>query len=224
VVVAAAGNMGEYNGAGTNGYATIGAPGNDPFVITVGATNTHGTGAQTSQTVTSYSSKGPTTFDHIVKPDLVAPGNAVVTLLASPNTTLITEYPQLAVFPCNGSGTNCGSQNGSAKYMRMSGTSMATPVVSGVAALLLQQNPFLTPDQVKARLMTTAWQGFGQYTTATDLGTGATRTRLNLCAQVYQAIVTRPVGRDSCGQLLARSATSMDWRIWSDTSFTEAGE
>lgn len=62
VVVAAAGNMGEYNGAGTSGYATIGAPGNDPFVITVGATNTHGTGSQTSQTVTSYSSKGPTTL------------------------------------------------------------------------------------------------------------------------------------------------------------------
>jgi subtilisin family serine protease len=42
VVVVAAGNMGQYNGAGTNGYATIGAPGNDPYVITVGATNTHG--------------------------------------------------------------------------------------------------------------------------------------------------------------------------------------
>jgi serine protease AprX len=176
VVVAAAGNMGEYNGAGTNGYATIGAPGNDPFVITVGATNTHGTGSQAAQTVTSYSSKGPTTFDHIVKPDLVAPGNAVVSLLASPNTTLITEYPALAVFPCDATGINCGSQVGPANYMRMSGTSMATPLVSGVAALLLQQNPSLTPDQVKARLMTTAWQGFGQYTTATNLGTGVTFT------------------------------------------------
>src|SRR6266446_5544763 len=77
VVVAAAGNMGQYSGAGTNGYATIGAPGNDPYVITVGATNTHGTGNQTSQTIASYSSKGPTAFDHIVKPDLVAPGNAI---------------------------------------------------------------------------------------------------------------------------------------------------
>src|SRR5205814_1899090 len=47
---------------------------------------------------------------------------------------------------------------------------------SGVAALLLQQNPSLTPDQVKARLMTTAWQGFGQYTTATNLGTGVAFT------------------------------------------------
>src|SRR5229473_3995386 len=72
VVVVAAGNMGEYDGAGTNGYATIGAPGNDPYVITVGATNTHGTGSQSAQTMTSYSSKGPTSFDHIIKPDLVA--------------------------------------------------------------------------------------------------------------------------------------------------------
>src|SRR5713226_4167357 len=78
VVVVAAGNMGEYNGAGTSGYATIGAPGNDPYVITAGATNTHGTGNQTAQSMTSYSSKGPTSFDHIVKPDLVAPGNRVV--------------------------------------------------------------------------------------------------------------------------------------------------
>ena len=176
VVVAAAGNMGEYNGAGTQGYATIGAPGNDPYVITVGATNTHGSGTQAAQTVTSYSSKGPTTFDHIVKPDLVAPGNAVVSLLASSNTTLITEYPSLAVFPCNWSGTSCGSQYGPANYMTMSGTSMATPVVSGVAALLVQQNPSLTPDQVKARLMKTAWKNFSQYTTATDLGTGVTYT------------------------------------------------
>ena len=172
VVVAAAGNMGEYNGAGTNGYATIGAPGNDPYVITVGATNTHGSGSQTAQTVTSYSSKGPTTFDHIVKPDIVAPGNSVVSLLASTSSTLITEYPSLAVYPCNWSGGTCGPQYGSANYMTMSGTSMATPVVSGVVALLVQQNPSITPDQVKARLMKTAWKGFGQFTTATDLGTG----------------------------------------------------
>jgi serine protease AprX len=55
VVVVAAGNMGEYYDAGTSGYATIGAPGNDPYVITVGATNTHGTGSQSSQTLTNGS-------------------------------------------------------------------------------------------------------------------------------------------------------------------------
>ena len=172
VVVAAAGNMGQYSGAGTNGYATIGAPGNDPYVITVGATNTHGTGNQTSQTIASYSSKGPTAFDHIVKPDLVAPGNAIVSRMSSTGNTLVTSYPALAVYPCNSSRTNCGAQYGSARYMRLSGTSMATPVVSGVAALLLQKTPSLTPDQVKARLMKTAWKGFSSNTTATDLSTG----------------------------------------------------
>ena len=172
VVVVAAGNMGQYNGAGTDGYGTIGAPGNDPYVITVGATNTRGTGSQAAQTMTSYSSKGPSAFDHIVKPDLVAPGNKVVSRMSPSSTTLGTSYPGLLVYPCNSSGSSCGSQYGSARYLRLSGTSMATPVVSGVAALLLQKTPSLTPDQVKARLMKTAWKGFSSYATATDQGTG----------------------------------------------------
>jgi serine protease AprX len=45
---------------------------------------------------------------------------------------------------------------------------MATPIVSGAVALMLQQNPALTPDQVKARLMKTAWKGFGQFSYSTD--------------------------------------------------------
>src|SRR5713226_2902699 len=118
VVVVAAGNMGQYNGSGTSGYATIGAPGNDPYVITVGATNTHGTGSQAAQTMTSYSSKGPTSFDHIVKPDLVAPGNQVVSRMASTGNSLVTSYPALAQYPCNSSRSNCGSQYGGARYLR----------------------------------------------------------------------------------------------------------
>ncbi len=172
VVVVAAGNMGQYDGANTNGYATIGAPGNDPYVITVGATNTHGTGAQTAQVMTSYSSKGPTAFDHVVKPDLVAPGNGVVSRMAQGGNVLVSSHPALAVYPCNSSRLSCGPQFGSARYMRLSGTSMATPVVSGVVALLLEKTPSLTPDQVKARLMKSAWKGFASYITATDKATG----------------------------------------------------
>src|SRR5882672_1823592 len=124
--------------------------------------------------MTSYSSKGPTSFDHIVKPDLVAPGNKVASRTAPGGSTLVTSYPALAVYPCNSSRTSCGSQYGSARYMRLSGTSMAAPVVSGVAALLLEKTPSLTPDQVKARLMKTAWKGFSSQTTAIDQGTGVT--------------------------------------------------
>jgi len=167
VVVVAAGNSGQDNSLGTQGYATIGAPGNDPYVITVGATNLHGSMSQASQTITTYSSKGPTLVDHIVKPDLAAPGNRVISLIV-PNGTLATNYSSHDVYPCDSSETYCNSSYGPAQYYRLSGTSMATPVVSGVAALLIQQNPGMTPDQVKARLMKTAWKNYGHYSNETD--------------------------------------------------------
>ena len=75
VVVVAAGNDGRDNSFKTNGYETISAPGNDPYVITVGAMKPEGTATRTDDLIASYSSKGPTAVDHIVKPDLVAPGN-----------------------------------------------------------------------------------------------------------------------------------------------------
>jgi subtilisin family serine protease len=70
--------------------------------------------------------------DHIVKPDLVAPGNRLVSLRVA-GSTLDTTYPQYQVAP----------SSGTAKYYVLSGTSMATPVVSGAVALMLQQNPSL---------------------------------------------------------------------------------
>jgi len=93
VVVVAAGNYGRDNSHGTKGYGTIASPGNDPYVITVGATKTNGTSSRLDDSIATYSSKGPTAVDHIVKPDLVAPGNAVVSLLSSPNCTLIQTHP-----------------------------------------------------------------------------------------------------------------------------------
>jgi serine protease AprX len=145
VVVVAAGNNGRDNSHGTDGYATIEAPGNDPAVITVGATKTNSTPWRVDDTIASYSSKGPTLVDHFVKPDLVAPGNRIVSL-ESPGSTLASAYSSLDL------------QGG--EYMRLSGTSMATPVVAGAAALMIQQNPTITPDTVKARMMKTAWKGY----------------------------------------------------------------
>ena len=69
VVVTAAGNWGRDNSMHTHGFATIGAPGNDPVVLTVGATRTRGTDDRSDDIIASYSSKGPTLLDHVVKPD-----------------------------------------------------------------------------------------------------------------------------------------------------------
>jgi serine protease AprX len=157
VVVVAAGNRGRDNAMGTHGFATIGAPANDPAVITVGATRTMGTATRVDDAIASYSSRGPTLVDHLVKPDLVAPGNRLVSLRVA-GSTLDTKYSSFEVAPLVGT----------PKYFRLSGTSMATPLVSGAVALMLQQNPGLTPDQVKARLMKTAWKGFNQYTRSWD--------------------------------------------------------
>ena len=159
VVVVAAGNDGRDNSQGTDGYATITAPGNDPYVITVGAMKTESTSTRSDDLIASYSSKGPTALDQVVKPDLVAPGNLIVSVLG--DGTLHQQYPQNVV---------------GANYFILSGTSMAAPMVSGAAALLLQQNASLTPDQVKARLMLTAGKNFPVSSTATDPATGATYT------------------------------------------------
>jgi serine protease AprX len=157
VVVVAAGNDGRNNVMGTDGYGTIGVPANDPTVITVGATRTMHTETRVDDVIASYSSKGPTLVDHLVKPDLVAPGNHQVSLRVA-GSTLDQLYPQLDV----------SSSRGGSKYFQLSGTSMSTPLVSGAAALMLQKNSSLTPDQVKARLMKTAWKNFSQYSQSGD--------------------------------------------------------
>ena len=166
LVVVAAGNYGRLNVSGINGYGTVTAPGNDPLVLTVGAMKTMDTASRTDDRIASYSSKGPTTFDHVAKPDLVAPGNLVVSLAAS-GSTLVSLYPSNLI---------TGLSRYSKPYFTLSGTSMATPVVSAAAVLLLNQNSSLTPDQIKARLMKTAYKTFPTSSVATDPTTGQTYT------------------------------------------------
>src|SRR5262249_7695305 len=85
VVVAASGNLGR------NGYSTILSPGNSPYAITVGAMKTMDTASKADDQITSYSSKGPTWINNEAKPDIVAPGNLIDSLLA-PGSTLVQEF------------------------------------------------------------------------------------------------------------------------------------
>jgi serine protease AprX len=139
IVVASAGNYG-VTSKGEPVLGGISSPGNSPYAITVGAIDAKGTIDRSDDEVAAYSSKGPTRYDLAVKPDVVAPGSRVVSLEAA-NSYLASRYPQWHV-----------AGNGKNAYFRLSGTSMATPVVSGGVALLLDAEPDLTPNQVKVAL------------------------------------------------------------------------
>jgi serine protease AprX len=135
VVVAASGNWPE--GAFNPIYA---APANDPFIITVGATTEKGTTRVRDDAIASFSADGETQ-DFFLKPEIYAPGVDIISVL-SKESDWDVEHPDRVVF--------------SGQYFRISGTSMAAPMVAGAAALLLQAEPDLTPDQVKYRLMNAA--------------------------------------------------------------------
>jgi serine protease AprX len=143
-VVAAAGNKGK-NAAGELQWGGITAPGNAPWVLTVGASSTKGTTSRGDDEMAGYSSSGPTAFDFAAKPDLVAPGTGTVSLLSAGSLFAATK----SQFIVNG-------RNGQPVYLALSGTSMAAPVVSGTVALMMQANPNLTPNLVKAILQYTA--------------------------------------------------------------------
>ncbi|TMW72991.1 S8 family peptidase [Alteribacter natronophilus] len=141
VVCAAAGNEGPRAGS-------IATPGVSSTILTVGALDDNDTITRADDEVADFSSRGPTVYGE-PKPDLLAPGVNIVSL-RSPGSFLDKMQKKARV------GTG---------YVALSGTSMATPIVAGIAALMLQHNADLTPDEVKENLIkgTVQWRNRDSY-------------------------------------------------------------
>lgn len=139
VVIVSAGNSGKA-ADGSPILGGITSPGNSPHAITVGALNTKGTAARSDDIMATYSSRGPTRFELAVKPDVVAPGNKIVSLEAQ-GSYLHYSYLHAAGNPSNA-------------YMQLSGTSMSAAVVTAGSALLMQANPGMSASQLKLALQT----------------------------------------------------------------------
>jgi serine protease AprX len=126
VVVVSAGNEGY-------GSAKLNNPAYDPHILAVGGADGNGTYDYKDDTIQSWSSRG----DGTRNPDLVAPGASIVSL-RDPGSSIDLEHPTARVAD---------------RFFKGTGTSQAAAVVSGAAALVVQQRPTITPDQVKKLLM-----------------------------------------------------------------------
>jgi serine protease AprX len=137
VVVAAAGNY----ATGGHSSGVLFAPGNDPFVVTVGAVDINNTSTTVDDTNAPWSAYGYT-LDGFAKPEVAAPGRYLIEQVP-PWSTLLTDFPANVLDPALG-------------MLQLSGTSFAAAAVSGMAANLLGVHPNWTPDQVKGELMRSA--------------------------------------------------------------------
>ncbi len=173
VVVAATGNW-----DGGPVYPLNAPPGNDPFVITVGATDEKGTARANDDSWLTSSVFGATQ-DGFTKPEIWAPGKDIYSVLSN-HSNWASQYPDRVV-----------TVGGSPQYFRISGTSMATPMVSGAVALLLQAEPNLTPDQVKYRVTSaTNWVSGMPYLSVEKMLTTSTTESANTGIRASQLLWT----------------------------------
>ena len=195
VVVAAAGNYGAL------GRGVPYAPGNDPFVITVGASDVDGSVGTRDDFEAPWSAWGPT-LDGFAKPELGAPGRYIVGAV-SPGATLASERPERV---------------GAPGYMQLSGTSFSAPIVAGGAALLLALHPNWTPGQVKGALMLTV----KATPAATPYSIGVGEIDIARAA----ALVDPPDPNAGLSQFLLTNRlsgdTSCDAASWTSASWTSA--
>lgn len=147
VVVTVAGNDGPDAG-------TITAPGNVPYVITVGALTSGRYTESGRDELADYSARGPTE-SAFVKPDLLVPATRTIAVMPLESQLADAVGSDALVSKERGS-LDVGRQTWRQAYYELSGTSMAAAQVSGIVALMLQANPELSPDQVKYRLLSTA--------------------------------------------------------------------
>jgi serine protease AprX len=190
--------------AGNYGQSALYPPANDPFVITVGAVDDKGTAGISDDVMASFSAYG-TTSDGVKKPDVVAPGKNIIARLVNQNMGLANEHPANKV----------GDQ-----YFRMSGTSMSAPMVSAAVALLLQDEPNLTPDQVKYRLMATANKSWAGYN-ATKSGAGY----LDVYAAVRGTTTKSANTGLKASQLLTTGSEPITWNSvgWNSVGWNTVG-
>jgi serine protease AprX len=212
VVIVSAGNFGQ------SGHFTISSPGNSRKVITVGSVTDRGTGTNYSDDfISTFSSRGPTLFDHVLKPDLVAPGNKVVAPYSS-GSRLGSLLPSDRVF-CGVSGSCTW------RYLRLSGTSMAAGLVSGAVARMLNKDPSLGPNTIKARLMKSARKVPGD-PTVTGAGVLDVEAAMNATGYMYTTALSPLMNLSWDGSVVYVQNTAQLWgssqwsagSLWSDAS------